>query len=439
MANLTPRLLAMSGACIAGLSACGEQARLPIASSYGPAPQLPAPRRRLIPTVKVATARGWPAGRQPVTAPGLSVNAFATGLNHPRSILVLPNGDVLVAETDAPPKPGDGAGIKGFFMTLLMKKAGSGRPSANRITLLRDTDHDGVAETRSVLLTGLNSPYGLALVGSSLYVADTNALLRFPYRSGDLRINAAAERITSLPAGLRNHHWTKSLAASANARALYVGVGSNSNVAEHGMAEEAERAAIWEIDPSNGHHRILASGTRSPTALAIEPHTGRLWTAVNERDELGSDIVPDYMTSVVDGGFYGWPYSYYGSHVDRRVKPHRPDLVASAIVPDYALGAHTASLGLTFGTILRLGTGAFVGQHGSWNRSPPSGYKVIFVPFSDGKPAGAPVDVLAGFLNDAQGEAFGRPVGLAIDSGSLLVADDVGGKIWRVAPSAQVR
>ena len=436
MAKLsTIRLLSLSGVCLASLTGCGDRARLPIAASYGPAPHLPAPASPLIPTVKIAPARGWPAGAKPVAAPGLAVNAFAAGLDHPRSVLVLPNGDVLVAETDAPPKPKDGANLKGVIMKLLMRQAGSGYPSANRITLLRDADHDGVAEIRSVFLSGLNSPYGMVLVGSSLYVADTDALLRFPYRQGELRIGTAGRQITALPAGLRNHHWTKSLSAAPDGRTLYVGVGSNSNVAEHGMAEEAERAAIWAIDPATGRHRILASGTRNPAALAIEPRTGRLWTAVNERDELGSDIVPDYMTSVIDGGFYGWPYSYYGKHVDRRVKPQRPNLVARAIVPDYALGAHTASLGLTFGSIGGLGIGAFVGQHGSWNRSPPSGYKVVFVPFSDGKPAGASVDVLTGFLSQ-NGDAFGRPVGVAVDSGALLVADDVGGAVWRVAPAA---
>lgn len=426
--------VAAAGIYAVALAGCGDRARLPVAAGYGAAPQLPTPTSPLIPTVKIAPARGWPAGVKPVAAPGLAVVAFAAGLDHPRAVLVLPDGDVLVAETDAPPKPKDGASLKGFVMKLVMKRAGANRPSANRILLLRDTDHDGIADKRSVFLSGLNSPYGMALVGQDLYVADTDALLRFPYRVGALRIDAAGTRVTALPAGPRNHHWTKSLAAAPDGRTLYVGVGSNSNVAEHGMAEEAERAAIWAIDPRTGGHRILAGGTRNPAALAIEPRSGALWTAVNERDELGSDIVPDYMTRVADGGFYGWPYSYYGAHVDKRAQPPRPDLVARAIVPDYALGAHTASLGLAFGVVGGLGPGAFVGQHGSWNRQPPSGYKVIFVPFANGTAAGMPRDVLTGFLSE-RGAAYGRPVGVAVDAGGgLLVADDVGGTIWRVAP-----
>lgn len=423
-------LLLLTGA----LAGCGDRAKLPVEAGFGPAPVLPAPRTSLIPTVKIAAARGWPAGATPVAAAGYTVRAFAAGLDHPRSILLLPDGDVLVAETDAPPKPKDGADLKGFFMKLFMKKAGANRPSANRITLLRDADHDGVAETRSVFLAGLNSPYGMALVGSALYVADTDALIRFPYRTGETRIEDKGERVVSLPAGPRNHHWTKSLVTSADGTTLFVGVGSNSNVAEHGMAEESGRAAIWAVDPRTGAHHVLAGGLRNPTALSIEPGTGRLWVAVNERDELGSDIVPDYMTAVVEDGFYGWPYSYYGSHVDPRAKPARPDLVARAIKPDYALGAHTASLGLTFGTLGSSGPGAFVGQHGSWNRNPPSGYKVIFVPFAAGRPTGAPVDILTGFL-DGHGHASGRPVGVAFDSqAGLFVADDVGGTIWQVRP-----
>ena len=417
------------------LAGCSDRAKLPIAAGFGPAPTLPAPNPSLIPTVKVATARGWPAGAKPVAAAGLTVTAFASGLDHPRTMLLLPDGDVLVTETDAPPKPKDGANLKGFFMKLFMKKAGSNRPSANRITLLRDADHDGVAETRSVLLSDLNSPYGMAIAGSALYVADTDALIRFHYRPGQTRIGEAGSQIVLLPAGPRNHHWTKSLAASPDGTTMFVGVGSNSNVAEHGMAEEPERAAIWAVDAGTGAHRILASGVRNPTALAIEPGTGKLWAAVNERDELGSDIVPDYMTAIADGGFYGWPYSDYGSHIAARPKPARPDLVARAITPDYALGAHTASLGLAFGSLGALGPGAVIGQHGSWNRNPPSGYKVVFVRFGEGRPVGAPIDVLTGFL-DGHGGAFGRPVGVAFDGrGGLLVADDVGGTIWRVQPA----
>jgi glucose/arabinose dehydrogenase len=326
-------------------------------------------------------------------------------------------------------------------MKRFMKQAGSAVPSANRITLLRDGDGDGVAEIRSPFLEGLNSPFGMTLVGSNLYVANTDAILRFPYASGDTRISAAGTRVAALPAGPRNHHWTKNIIASRDGSRLYATVGSNSNVAEHGMEEETSRAAILEIDPATGGARVFASGLRNPNGLAWEPVTGRLWTAVNERDEIGSDLVPDYITSVQDGGFYGWPYGYYGQHVDSRVKPPRPDLVARALVPDYALGAHTASLGLAFYEARLLPPafhgGAFVGQHGSWNRNPLSGYKVIFVPFANGRPAGPPVDVLTGFL-DQKGNARGRPVGVAVArDGALLVADDVGNTIWRIAPAGR--
>jgi len=321
-----------------------------------------------------------------------------------------------------------------------MKWAGAGVPSANRITLLRDTDADGVADQRSVLLDGLNSPFGMALVGHDLFIANTDAVLRFPYAAGDTRITAAGTQVVALPAGLINHHWTKNIIVSPDQNKLFVTVGSNSNVAERGMAVEAGRAAIWQVDLQSGAHRVFASGLRNPNGLAWEPHSGALWTVVNERDELGSDLVPDYLTSVRDGAFYGWPYSYFGQHVDPRVSPPQPALVARAIAPDYALGAHTAPLGLvsSAGTTLPLAfaNGMFIGQHGSWNRRPRSGYKVIFVPFKDGQPNGLPVDVLTGFLSD-KGDAFGRPVGVALDrQGALLVADDVGNVIWRVAAQA---
>jgi glucose/arabinose dehydrogenase len=347
---------------------------------------------------------------------------------------------VLVAETNAPPRPDNNKGIKGWFVKYFQKKAGGGVPSANRITLLRDADGDGIAETRSVFLDGLNAPFGMALIGSDFYVANTDAVMGFRYVEGETRISAAGVPIVSLPAGRINRHWTKGLIASVDGSRLYVAVGSNSNVAERGIANEEGRAAIWEVDPKSKSHRIFASGLRNPVGLAWEPETGALWVAVNERDELGGDLVPDYMTAVRDGGFYGWPYSYYGGHVDDRVKPRRPDLVAQAIRPDYALGAHTASLGLAFahGAALPppLNHGMFVGQHGSWNRKPRSGYRVIFVPFVGGKPSGAPVDVLTGFLNE-KGQAMGRPVGVVIDrSGALLVADDVGNIVWRVSSSA---
>ena len=420
-----------------GLSACGEHATLPVAAGVGPDPVLPPPDQTLIPTVNVAPATGWPEGAAPIAAPGLTVAAFADGLDHPRWLYVLPNGDVLVAETNSPPRAEDAGGIKGWVMKLLMKRAGAAGPSADRITLLRDGDGDGVVDTRSVFVDGLHSPFGMALVGSYFYVANTDALVRFPYEEGQTRIEQPGETVVELPAGPINRHWTKNVIARPDGSRLYVTVGSNSNVAENGMAAEEGRAAIWEVDPATGDHRIYASGLRNPVGLAFEPDTGALWTAVNERDELGSDLVPDYMTAVQDGAFYGWPYSYFGAHVDPRVEPQRPDLVAQAIVPDYALGPHTASLGLTFADGAgrlppEFRGGAFVGQHGSWNRRPQSGYKVIFVPFEDGQPAGDPVDVLTGFVNE-DGEALGRPVGVAIDGqGALLVADDVGNRIWRV-------
>jgi glucose/arabinose dehydrogenase len=419
-----------------GVSACGEQALLPASAGFGPNPVLPPPDETLIPTVNVAPATGWPAGAEPTPAPGLQVAAFAEDLDHPRWLYVLPNGDVLVAETNAPPRPEDSGGIRGWVMDLLMGRAGAGVPSANRITLLRDADGDGVVDQRTVFLDDLNSPFGMALIGNDFYVANTDAVVRFPYEEGQTQITARSEKVVDLPAGPINHHWTKNLIASLDGSLLYATVGSNSNVAENGITAEEGRAAVWQIDPATGRHRVFASGLRNPNGMAWEPETGVLWTVVNERDEIGSDLVPDYLTSVRDGGFYGWPYSYFGDHVDERVQLQRPDLVAQAIVPDYALGAHTASLGLCFaegGSLpAEFASGAFVGQHGSWNRDPHSGYKVIFVPFEGGEPAGDPVDVLTGFLSD-DGEAFGRPVGVVIDrQGALLVADDVGNKVWRV-------
>ena len=433
--TIVDRLL--PAACIALLVAgCGETAQLHVSDGTGPNPKLPPPRSTLIPTVHIAEAAGWPQGAAPTAAPGTAVARFADGLDHPRWLHVLPNGDVLVAETNAPPRPEDGKGIKGRVMKRVMRRAGSGVPSANRITLLRDTNGDGVADQRSAFLEGLNSPFGMALVGDDFYVANADALMRFTYRTGADRIEGTGARVADLPGGPINHHWTKSLIANADGSKLYVGVGSNSNVAENGMAAEAKRAAILEIDPKTGQDRVYASGLRNPVGLAWEPETKTLWTAVNERDEIGSDLVPDYMTSVRDGGFYGWPYSYFGQHVDERVDPPAPQMVAKALVPDYALGPHTASLGLASsrGTSLpaRFADGMFVGQHGSWNRKPRSGYRVIFVPFKDGKPAGAPIDVLTGFVN-GDDKARGRPVGVALDSrGALLVADDVGNVIWRV-------
>lgn len=433
-----PALAAAGLLATLGLAGCGEVATLPVNAGSGAAPILPAPQQGLtIPTVHIARAVGWPAGTKPQPAPGLQVAAFAYGLDHPRWLHVLPNGDVLVAETNAPPRSEDARGLKGWLMGLLMQRAGAGVPTANRITLLRDTDGDGIADLRSVLLEKLNSPFGMALVGDALFVANTDAVLRFPYVAGDTRITAPGVRITELPAGPINHHWTKNLIASADGQRLYVTVGSNSNVAERGIEAEEGRAAIWELDIRTGVHRIYATGLRNPNGLAWAPGGTVLWTVVNERDELGSDLVPDYLSSVRDGGFYGWPWSYFGTHVDARVQPPQPERVASAIVPDYALGPHTSSLGLAWsaGTSLPAdyASGMFIGQHGSWNRRPYSGYKVVFVPFNGSRPtAGLPVDVLGGFLSP-EGSAYGRPVGVALDrAGALLVADDVGNTVWRV-------
>ena len=424
------------------LSGCGATATLPVSAGMGPHPTLPEPHESLIPTVNIAAARGWSGTGTPAAGSGLRVTALARDLAHPRWLYVLPNGDVLVAETNAPERPDDSKGIKGFFFRLFQKKAGAGVPSANRIILLRDRDGDGIAETRSVFLSNLYSPFGMTLVGNDLYVANSDAVVRFPYVTGQTTITAAGTTVVALPAGSINHHWTKNVIASPDGARLYVSVGSNSNVAENGIEAESERAAVWEVDVKTGAHRVFASGLRNPVGMAWEPELGALWVAVNERDELGSDIVPDYMTALRDGAFYGWPYSYYGQHVDDRVVPQRPDIVATAIAPDYALGPHTASLGLAYSggdSLLpaSLRRGMFVGQHGSWNRSPASGYKVIFVPFVAGRPSGEPVDVLTGFL-DRGGDALGRPVGVAIDRrGALLVADDVGNAVWRVTAASR--
>jgi hypothetical protein len=426
------------------LGGCGSHATLDVAAGQGPNPALPAEVHSILPTVKIADNIGWAAGQAPTPAAGLKVAAFARGLDHPRWLLVLPNGDTLVAETNAPPKPDDASGIKGFFQKMLMKKAGGSSPSPNRITLLRDSDGDGIADERHVILQGLNSPFGMALVGETLYVADTDALLAFPYKAGDTTITAAPRKVADLPGGRINHHWTKNVIASPDGSKLYVTVGSNSNVDEKGIAVEQGRAAIWEIDPGTGAHRIFAGGLRNPNGMMFEPGTATLWTVVNERDELGSDLVPDYLTSVRLGGFYGWPWRYYATHVDARVRDPAPPEAARSIAPDYALGPHTASLGLASSAGAKLGAAfadsVFVGQHGSWNRDPPSGYKVIFVPFANGRPTGAkPIDVLGGFRADG-GKAHGRPVGVAIDrGGGLLVADDAGGAVWRVTAAASAK
>jgi glucose/arabinose dehydrogenase len=413
---------------------------MPVSEGVGPRPDLPRPDRSLVPVVNVVTAKGWAPGQTPVAADGALVTPLATNLDHPRWVYVLPNGDVLVAETNAPVRPENNPGLKGRFFNHYQKKAGGAVPSANRITLLRDADGDGQAEVRTVFLKGLHSPFGMALVGDAFYVANSDALVRFPYHAGETEITAAPVKVVDLPAGPINHHWTKNVIANADGSRLYVAVGSNSNVAEYGLPAESERACIWEVDPATGSHRVFASGLRNPVGMAWVEDTGALWAAVNERDELGNGLVPDYMTAVKEGAFYGWPFSYYGQNVDGRARPENPELVARAIPPDYALGPHTASLGLAYAprTSLpsRFQRGMFVGQHGSWNRKPRSGYKVIFVPFEGGRPAGDPVDVLTGFV-DERGNAMGRPVGVAIDRrGDLVLADDVGNTVWRVTGAA---
>jgi glucose/arabinose dehydrogenase len=421
------------------LTACGGMAQLPESATVGPSPQLPAPQKSAIPTVNIAPAEGWPADGVPKAAAGWKVTPFAKGLNHPRWIHVLPNGDVLVAESNKPQVPEElkDKGLKAKAQELVMKRAGAGVPSADRITLLRDTNGDGVAETKSAYLEKLKSPFGMQLVGEFLYVATADAIVKFPYASEQARITAAPQKVTDLPGG-KNHHWTKNILASRDGKKLYATVGSNSNVAEHGMAIEEGRAAIWEVDLATAQKRLFASGLRNPNGMDWEPGTGALWTVVNERDELGNDLVPDYLTSVKDGAFYGWPWSYWGTNVDDRVKPPRPDMVAKSVTPDYSLGSHVAPLGMVFsdGKLpAPFNAGAFIGNHGSWNRKTLSGYKVVFVPFANGKPTGNPVDFLTGFLSPGE-KAWGRPVGVALDGkGGVLVADDVGNAVWRVAPA----
>jgi glucose/arabinose dehydrogenase len=423
-------MTAVAGLGLAGCNDTGGDPKLQIGAN----PVLPPLHQYLLPPIRIATPVGW-GSETPKVPQGLQVHALATGLQHPRSVYVLPNGDVLVVESNGPKapifRPKDL--VTGVVETL----AGAKAKDANRITLLRDTNGDGIPDVRSVFLDHLNSPFGVALVGHDLYVANTDAIMRYPYQDGQTSVTAKGTKLTDLPGGPIDHHWTKSLLASPDGSKLYVGVGSNSNIAENGIQAEYERAAIWEVDRTTGAHRIFASGTRNPTGLQWEPTTGKLWAIANERDEIGPDLVPDYLTSVQDGGFYGWPYSYYGQHLDPRVQPQRPDLVAKAIVPDYALSSHVAPLGFAMSSGHNLPanyrSGAFVGEHGSWDRTPLNGYKVVFVPFNDGKPSGPAQDVVTGFL-DANNHTHGRPVGLAMDrSGALLIADDVGNAVWRVS------
>ncbi|HVY35649.1 MAG TPA: sorbosone dehydrogenase family protein [Caulobacteraceae bacterium] len=433
--------LTVCAAAALTLAACGPNPIDP-KRQIGPNPYLPDIHQYLLPPMKVAKIVGWGQAK-PNVAPGLQINALASGLKNPRSIYVLPNGDILVAEADGPAAPINRP--KEFVMGWIEKKAHSSTKAGNRILLFRDANHDGVPEFQTVFIDHLKSPFGMALVGNDLYVADTDAVLRFPYQTGQTQITSPGVKLTDLPGGPIDHHWTKSLTASPDGTKLYAGVGSNSNITENGIGAELDRAAVWEIDRSTGAHRLFATGLRNPNGLQFEPQTHALWVVVNERDELGPDLVPDYLTSVRDGAFYGWPYSYYGQHLDPRVKPQRPDLVAQAIPPDYALSSHVAPLGLVFYTGSTLPAayrgGAFVAEHGSWDRTTPNGYKVVYVPFTGGRPSGMAQDVVTGFLNDND-QARGRPVGLAVDaSGALLIADDVGNTVWRVAgagaPSAQ--
>jgi len=426
-----------AGVSLLGLAACSDDSFDP-QSQIGPNPTLPEPQQYLFPPMHLASVVGWKQGEKPTVPKGLRIEALATGLAHPRSLYVLPNGDVLVVESQSPgldpiKRPKDL--IMGLIESMITSGGGDSKQS-NRITLLRDANGDGKPETREIFLDHLNSPFGVALVGDDLYVANTDSIVRYPYNAGETKITAPGTPLTPLPGGPIDHHWTKSLVASRDGSLLYVGVGSNSNVGENGMEAEKNRAAIWEVDRNTGRWRVYASGLRNPNGLSFEPQSDALWTVVNERDELGPDLVPDYMTSVKDRGFYGWPYSYYGKHLDPRVQPQRPDLVDKAAVPDYALSSHVAPLGLVFYTAEQLPQnyrgGAFVGEHGSWDRKRFNGYKVVFVPFKDGHPSGKAEDVVTDFLN-GDSEARGRPVGLAVDkSGALLIADDVGNTVWRV-------
>jgi glucose/arabinose dehydrogenase len=418
-------------AATAILSGCGEKSD---PDQYGPSPTLPTPQRGLLPTMKIASPAGW-GDQRPVVPPGYTITAIATDLKIPRQTLVLPNGDILVAEG----RGGNAPKLtpKDIIASKLKAQGTSPVKGGNRLTLLRDADGDGVYEGRTVFAENLNAPYGLALVGGILYVANQDALVRFAYQPGQTRASGPPVVVTTLPSAI-NHHWTKALTASADGRFLYVGIGSNSNITERGMNVETDRAMIWQVDAATGAHRQFATGIRNPTALTIQPGSGQLWASVNERDEIGPNLVPDYVTAVRDGGFYGWPYSYWGQHVDNRVRPQDPQKVASAIVPDYGLGSHVATLGLAFSNAAmgaRFADGLFVGEHGSWNRSPPSGYRVIFVPFRAGRPAGPPVDVVTNFMGQ-DGKTRGRPVGVTVDPrGALIVADDLSNTIWRVVPA----
>jgi glucose/arabinose dehydrogenase len=419
------------------VAACSDKGGDPM-KQYGPDPVLPEPRQYLLPPMSVPRAIGWKTDETPTVPAGFRIQAMATGLMHPRVVYPLPNGDVLVVESNGPgTKP---YRPKDYIQGKIKAIGGANQEGGNRITLLRDANGDGAPELRTILVDRLHSPYGVAWVGGTLYVADTDAILAFPFTPGETKITAPGVKLADLPAGPINHHWTKSMVAGPDGSKLYVGVGSNSNITENGIDVEEGRAAIYEVDRLTGAKRIYASGTRNPTSLAIQPGTGRLFAVVNERDEIGPDLVPDYLSSIREGGFYGWPYSYWGRHVDVRVNPQRPDLVARAIKPDYGLSSHVATLGVTFsqGEALspQFANGAFVGEHGSWDRDPVNGYQVIFVPFVNGKPRGAPIPIVTNFLTPDHKKVRGRPVGVALDrAGALIVADDAGNVVWRVSAS----
>ncbi len=434
------RLIATAVLGALALTGCSSQGSSDPLVGFGPNPPLPAPQKSILPTLGTPKAIGWPAGAAPKAPPGFVVTRLADGLAHPRWLLVLPNGDVLVAESASEPKKGGPKGLREIVQSIIMTRVGAQEPSPNRIMLLRDADGDGVAETRTVFAKNLKRPFGMTLVGQDLYVALDDGLVRLRYSPGQTEASGPPQRILDLPGEPLNHHWTKNVVASPDGRRLFATVGSNSNIGENGMELEKGRAAIWAYDIATRQARIYASGLRNPNGIAFEPQTGEMWTVVNERDEIGSDLPPDYMTRVQDGGFYGWPYSYWGQVADSRVTPARPDLVARALKPDYGLGPHTASLGLAFYTGQTFPAayrgGAFIGQHGSWNRQPLNGYRVVFVPFAGGRPQGPASVFLSGFLNE-KNQILGRPVGVAVDTrGGLLVADDAGGVVWRVAPAA---
>ena len=413
------------------LTGCGRNE--PDSTQYGANPPLPEPKASLVPTMGIAKPAQW-GDHRPTVPAGYSISPIATDLGIPRQTLILPNGDIVVAE-------GRGGGApklrpKDVVATYIKAMGTSPVKGGNRLTLLRDADGDGAYEVRTVFAEGLNAPYGLALVDGRLYVANQDALVRFDYLDGETRASGPPVKVTDLPSAI-NHHWTKALAASTDGRFLYVGIGSNSNITERGMDAEVDRAMVWQVDAATGAHRPYATGLRNPTALAIQPGTEQLWAVVNERDEIGPNLVPDYLTSVREGGFYGWPYSYWGQTVDTRVQPQDPQKVVAAIRPDYSLGSHVAALGLAFSTAGMgepFADGVFVGEHGSWNRRDPVGYKVVFVPFRGGRPDGPPVDFVYGFRG-SDGLTRGRPVGVTVDPrGALIVADDLSNTIWRVTP-----